>query len=99
MTSYRVFRTEWEGLASEHAEPSDTGLPVRGFPGMEHAGALLDKIPSVLSLLGARFILPGAQPAKTLRHQGRQQRELSHEAAKISGLPPRRCGTGALIAE
>ena len=35
MTSYMVFRTEWEGPEPEDAEPSGTGLPVRGFPGME----------------------------------------------------------------
>ena len=37
-----VFRTDWQGLVSEDAEPSCTGLPIRGFLGMEHADSLLD---------------------------------------------------------
>ena len=44
ITSYVVFRTDWQGQVSEDAEPSCTGLPISGCPGVEHAGTLLDNM-------------------------------------------------------
>ena len=72
---------------------------------MEHAGALLDKMSLVLSLLVAWFTLLGAQPAKMLDAKVASKealfvRQPSVETGEqISGLPPRRCETGVLIGE
>ena len=80
---YMVFRTDWQGLASEDAEPSCTGLPISGFLGMKHAGTLLDNMSQMkyCPCSWASFVLPEAQPAKTLRCQGCQQTGLIYEAA------------------